>query len=109
MGLIFFIFNAQTIATAKLAKCVKHTDDYEGYNKLVIQLTFFVKKLITPKVDIPDVIDTTNNLYGMMKLMYANTNKIIQMLKRTHSKDGFVHTDETLSKEKLSKDYTTIL
>jgi len=111
LGLLYFVLNAQVIETANLAKATKHTAEYDGHDKLGIQLAFFVKKLICPKVDIPDVIDVTNNLYGMMKLMYANINKVIQMLKRTHGKAGFVHSadGETLKKENLTKDYTTLL
>lgn len=111
MGLLYFIYNAQVIETANLSKSTKHTAEYDGYDKLCIQLTFFVKKLVTPKVDIPDVIDVTANLYAMIKLMYANSNKVIQMLRRTHGKAGFVHSGdgETLKKEKLTKDYTLLV
>jgi hypothetical protein len=111
LGLLYFIFNAQVIEAAALTKCTKHTQEYDGHDKAGVQLAFFVKKLITPKVDIPDVVDVTNNLYGMMKLFYAHTNKVIQMLKRTYGKAGFVHSadGESLKTEKLSKDYTMLL
>ena len=70
-----------------------------------------MKKLITPKVDIPDVVDVTNNLWAMIKLMYANFFNVIAMLKNTHGKAGFVHSEdgESLKKEKQTKDYTLLL
>lgn len=77
LGLLYFIFNAQGIENANLSKSTKHTAEYDGHDKLGVQLAFFVKKLITPKVDIPDVVDVTSNLYAMIKLMYANSNKVI--------------------------------
>lgn len=98
-----------TIEQEHISKAMKRTSEHDALTGIIEQMSFFIKKLITPHCDVPDVIDTTLNMQSMLRLMYPNIVQIKSRYQKTHGKDAFKHDKNSLLKEQLNKDYTMLI